>query len=91
MNTVILNKNAQKQIKKVPAHIARKLLIWAEQVEMLGIEEIRKIPGIHDEPLRGNRKNQRSIRLSKAYRAFYIEHDDTIVIEVIEVNKHDYR
>ncbi|MCG8639157.1 MAG: type II toxin-antitoxin system mRNA interferase toxin, RelE/StbE family [Desulfobacterales bacterium] len=91
MNTVILNKKAQKQIKKVPAHIARKLLIWAEQVEMLGIEEIRKIPGIHDEPLRGNRENQRSIRLSKSYRAFYIEHDDTIVIEVIEVNKHDYR
>ncbi|MFK5953716.1 MAG: hypothetical protein QM498_11705, partial [Desulfobacterium sp.] len=59
-------------------------------VETFGIEEIRVVPGYHDEPLRGNRAGQRSIRLSKAYRAFYVEHDDTIIIEVIEVNKHDY-
>ncbi len=44
----------------------------------------------HDEPLKGQRIGQRSIRLSKSYRAIYIEHNDDIIIEVIEVNKHEY-
>ncbi len=35
-------------------------------------------------------KGQRSFRLSKAYRGFYIEHNGNIIIEVIEVNKHEY-
>ena len=90
MNQVILNKKAQEQIKKLPAHVANKIQRWAEQVEALGIEMIRKQPGYHDEPLKGTRVGQRSIRLSKAYRAFYVEHEDMIIIEVIEVNKHDY-
>jgi len=90
MNQVIINKKAQKQLKKLPGYIVRKLQKWAEDVEKFGIEEIRVIPGYHDEPLKGERSGQRSIRLSKAYRAFYIEHDGTIIIEVIEVNKHDY-
>ena len=63
---------------------------WSEQVEIFGIRIIREISGYHDEPLQADRKGQRSIRLSKAYRAFYIKHDDNILIEVIEVNKHDY-
>jgi len=90
MNQVIFNKKARKQLKKLPVHIVTKLQTWAEQVEMMGIDAIRKIPGYHDEPLKGNRDGQRSVRLSKAYRAFYIEHGGTITIEVIEVNKHDY-
>ncbi len=90
MNQVILNKKAQKQIKSIPIHIARKLQRWAEQVEIFGIEEIRKQAGYHDESLRGSREGQRSIRLSKSYRAFYIEQESDIIIEVIEVNKHEY-
>ncbi|MBF0203847.1 MAG: hypothetical protein HQK67_05920 [Desulfamplus sp.] len=90
MNQVIINKNAQKQLQKLPLHIVRKLQLWAEQVEMLGIREVRKISGYHDEPLQANRIGQRSVRLSKAYRAFYIEHENDIIVEVIEVNKHEY-
>lgn len=53
---------------------------------------MRKIPGYHDEPLRGKRDGQRSIRLSKSYRAIYeIKQDGSIeVVMVMEVNKHDY-
>ena len=58
----------KKVLKTIPIHIVRNLQRWALQVEMLGINEIRKIPGYHDEPLKGKRKGQRSIRLSKAYR-----------------------
>ena len=90
MNKVVLNKKAQKQFKKMPTHIQGKLQSWIESVEAFGIKEIRIIPGNHDEPLTGQKIGQRSIRLSRAYRAFYVEYDDKIMIEIIEVNKHDY-
>ena len=90
MNQILLSKNAEKQLKKVPDFIAGGLQKWISLVEMFGITKIRMIPGYHDKPLHGERQGQRSIRLSKAYRAFYVEYDDNIIIEVIEVNKHEY-
>ena len=58
----------------------------------MGISKVRTIPGFHDEPLKGNREGQRSIRLNKAYRAIYIENEkkEVTIISIIEVNKHDY-
>lgn len=90
MNQVILHRKAEKQLKKVPAYIKINFQIWVQDVESNGITSTRTVPGYHDEPLKGQRSGQRSIRLSKAYRAIYIEHDGNIIIEVIEVNKHEY-
>jgi proteic killer suppression protein len=61
-------------------------------VEESGIHETRKYKGFHDEPLKGNREGQRSVRLNRTYRAIYVEHKsgEVELIEVIEVNKHDY-
>lgn len=64
---MILSRHAQKQIKRLPRHIVENLAAWVDDVETRGLEEARKIPGYHDEPLRGDRKGQRSIRLSRAY------------------------
>ncbi|WP_242604610.1 hypothetical protein [Legionella fairfieldensis] len=57
-----------------------------------GLSEVRKIAGYHDEPLQGKKKGQRSIRLNKAYRAIYELNTkgQMEIIEVMEVNKHDY-
>lgn len=64
---------------------------WIKAVQEIGIEETRKITGYHDEPLKGKRAGQRSIRLNKSYRAIYVIGGDTIYfIKVIEVNNHDY-
>ena len=52
MYKIIFQKQVHKALKKLPMHIVRNLQKWALQVEKLGIEEIRKIPGYHDEPLR---------------------------------------
>lgn len=89
---VALTRRAQKQLRKVPRHVAIKLLAWAEAVESQGLETVRKIPGYHDEPLKGRRQGQRSIRLSRAYRAIYqIQSDgDVELVSVEEVNKHEY-
>lgn len=87
-----LTRNAQKDLLKVPDFIKDKLLLWVDAVERLGLQQVRKISGFHDEPLKGDRKGQRSIRLNKAYRAIYTEgqHKALHIISIIEVNKHVY-
>lgn len=89
---VVISASAKKDLRKVPRHVAIKLKAWVELVESNGLDETRKIPGFHDEPLRGTRKGERSIRLSRAYRAFYVvEQDGSVrVVVVQEVNKHEY-
>ena len=88
---VNISKKAKKQLEKIPQHILFKFFAWVEFLKDVGMAEVRKSKGFHDEPLKGNRKGQRSIRLSKAYRAIYIETNGKMeLIEVIEVNKHEY-
>ena len=55
------------------------------------LEEVRKVLGWHDEPLYGKRKGQRSIRLSKSYRAIYVIKKTHIkFVSIEEVHKHAY-
>ena len=93
IHTVVLSRSVAKGLRKLPQHVAEKLHGWVAAVEAYGLEEVRKVPGYHDEPLRGERAGQRSIRLSKAYRALYRVEQDRVEVEyvhVFEVNKHDY-
>ena len=53
MIKIVLSKKVKKQLRKIPSYIAVKLQKWSEDVEEFGIEEVRKIPGRHDEPLSG--------------------------------------
>jgi proteic killer suppression protein len=90
MTAVTVSRFAEKQLSKIPKNIAEALRYWVEAVEREGILEIRKLKGYHDEPLKGNRIGQRTIRLNKAYRAIYVETNKNLEILVIEVNKHEY-
>lgn len=92
IHRVELSKLAYRQLQKVPTHVALKLSAWIEAVETEGLETVRQCPGYHDEALRGQRIGQRSIRLSRAYRAIYERRSDGTVdfVEIREVNKHDY-
>lgn len=89
---VYLTKQARKQFKKLPTHIRQALRTWASLINAHGIESMRKIPGYHDEPLKGQRFDQRSSRLSKGYRVIYQEEPsvEIITVTVLEVHKHDY-
>lgn len=88
----VIFEKVYKQMRSLPQYVNEKLLIWARSVELKGLREVRKIPGYHDEPLKGFREGQRSIRLTRSYRAIYKEEiDGTInLIKLIEVNKHEY-
>ncbi|MES2998889.1 MAG: hypothetical protein V4700_06190 [Pseudomonadota bacterium] len=89
---VKLSAKAKKGLKKIPLAIVLKLQIWVEAVGHCGLSEVRKISSYHDEPLKGKRKGQRSIRLNIAYRAIYIINKAGIInfVEIQEVNKHEY-
>ncbi len=80
-----------KRLPKLPVNIRKKLFLWEALVHEKGMLMIRQHPGFNDEPLRGNRKGQRSIRLNRSWRAIYEEKEngDVIIIEVQEVHKHD--
>lgn len=92
ITAVVLQPAVTKALRKLPTRISRKLLLWVAAVERDSLEQVRKQPGYHDEPLRGQRAGQRSIRLSHAYRAIYIVRRDGSVefVSVEEVHKHGY-
>jgi proteic killer suppression protein len=91
LTVVVLSRRARKDLATVPRHVAVKLQDWVEDVEDRGLEEVRKISSYHDEPLKGALRGLRSIRLSKAYRAYYAIAKNTVqFVRVERVDKHVY-
>jgi len=89
---VTVTKFAEKQIRRLPNYIKEHFLVWSHAVEEEGIRRVRLLPGYHDEPLKGDRAGQRSVRLTRVYRVIYEESDrgDLIVVAVQEVTHHEY-
>ena len=89
---VVWDKRVARQLAVVPRNIAAKFFDWADAVRLVGLRQVRKSTGFHDEPLKGDRKGQRSMRLNRSYRVIYVEgrDGDIEIVEVIEVNKHEY-
>jgi len=89
---VVWGKAVARQLVVVPRNVAAKFFEWANAVQRLGLAKVRRQSGFHDEPLKGNRQGQRSIRLNRSYRAIYVETSDGAVelVEVLEVTKHEY-
>jgi proteic killer suppression protein len=91
IKTVRLSLSVQKQLRKMDARVRTKLQSWVDAVQMHGLEAVRTIPGYHDEPLAGQRKGQRSVRLNKHWRAIYVVQDGEVRIAlVVEVIPHSY-
>ena len=89
---VVLQPDAVRSLKKAPVFIVNKMHKWVKDVQVFGLEEVRKIPGWHDHPLKGERKGQRSIYLNKQWRAIYILDKKGIIefASVEEVSLHKY-
>lgn len=92
INLVLVVERAKKQLDKAPPQVKTKFKLWLKSVQEHGLNEVKKRPGWHDEPLKGQRTGQRSIRLNVQWRAIYIvKEDDSIeFIEVQEVTPHEY-
>jgi len=67
-------------------------MAWVGAVQLDGLEQTRRLSGYHDEPLHGEWKGYRSIRLNRSYRAIYSIQDDGFLefVLVETVNKHEY-
>lgn len=87
---VTATRRFEKELRRLPMDMQEKVATWVSLVEEVGIHEVAKRPGFHDEPLKGQRAGQRSIRLNRAYRLIYRVVLDRVLIELLEVNKHEY-
>jgi len=67
-------------------------MAWVGAVQLDGLDQTRSLPGYHDEPLHGEWKGHRSIRLNRSYRAIYsIQDDGSLEFVLVEtVTKHEY-
>lgn len=92
VSRVVWRNSVAKQLERLPANIARKFYAGVTAINLIGLRRVRASPGFHDEPLKGRRAGQRSVRLSGGYRATYEERFGGMIefIEVVEVTLHEY-
>lgn len=81
----------KKHLKKTPKQVIQRLQRWSLYIESIGLIQTRKIPGLHDEPLKGQWKGYRSIRLGHQWRAIYKLHKNTrFIVKLKEITPHEY-
>ena len=86
------DRRVEKQLDVLPTHVVGSFYDWVRAVEREGMRAVRRLPGYHDEKLRGKLAGLRSVRLTRAYRVLYFETTAgvTHVAQVTRVGKHDY-
>jgi len=87
---VLEHKDIAKQCKKIPIQVLRRYELWKDLVFRHGPEILKKFPGFHDEKLKGDRKGQRSSRLSLQYRVVYKVDRNEVTVYVLELTPHRY-
>ncbi len=90
MTRITFTRKFERQLEKVPEHIQVKVHAWIWAIKEAGLRAAQQSPGLHDEPLKGTRTGQRSIRLNRSYRLIYRIVEKQIHIELLEVHKHEY-
>ena len=76
--------------RKIPLHVVKKYELWKDLVFRHGPNKLKEFPGFHDEKLKGERKGQRSSRLSMQYRVIYTVEKEIITVYVLEISPHKY-
>ena len=75
---------------KLPLNVVKKYELWKSIVFRHGPDKLREFPGFHDEKLKGERRGQRSSRLSLQYRVIYEVEKDVVTVYVLEITPHEY-
>jgi mRNA-degrading endonuclease RelE of RelBE toxin-antitoxin system len=79
-----------KRCLKLPLHVVKKYELWKHIVFRHGPDKLKEFPGFHDEKLKGERRGQRSSRLSEQYRLIYAVDQDIVTVHVLEITPHEY-
>lgn len=80
----------KKTCRKLPPVVVKKYELWKDIVFRHGPEKLKEFPGFHDEKLKGERKGERSSRLSLQYRVVYTVKRNIITVFVLEITPHKY-
>jgi addiction module RelE/StbE family toxin len=89
---ILEHRRVDKQLSKsVPVDILKRYEKWKDIARMSGPAGLRQIRGFRDEALSGQWKGHRASRLGQQWRVIYRSRNDVLIIEVVEVNAHDYR
>jgi addiction module RelE/StbE family toxin len=75
---------------RTPAEVLKRYQKWKEIVRLYGPDALRDIAGFHDKQLHGQWAGHRSCRLGLKWRVIYRVLDELLLIQVVEVNAHDY-
>ena len=84
------HRDIEKTCRKLPPEIVKKYELWKSIVFRHGPEKLREFSGFHDEKLKGDRRGQRSSRLSLQYRVIYVVERELVSILVLEITPHKY-
>jgi proteic killer suppression protein len=84
------HKQIAKICKKIPTAVLKKYELWKDIIFRHGPQKLKDFPGFHDEILKGDRKGQRSSRLSLQYRVIYVAEKNVLTVYVIEITPHKY-
>ena len=89
---IVENHRVIKQLAgKTPPEVQKRYEKWKQTASVLGPEGLEAISGLHDEALRGKWKGHRASRLGLKWRVIYQVVEDVLLIQVVEVNAHDYK
>ncbi len=83
-------KDIAKACRKLPEPIVKKYELWKSIVFRHGPGKLREFSGFHDEALKGDRKGERSSRLSLQYRVIYSVEREIVTVYVFEITPHRY-
>lgn len=89
---ILEHRRVDKQLSKsAPVEILKRYEKWKDIARISGPGGLRRIRGFRDEALSGQWKGHRASRLGQQWRVIYRSRKDVLIIEVVEVNAHDYR
>ena len=84
------HKNIFRYCRKIPLQVKKKYELWKDLIFRHGPVILKEFPGFHDEKLKGERRGQRSSRLSLQYRVIYYVEKDIVTVYVLEITPHKY-
>lgn len=84
------HRSIAKRCSKLPLHVVKKYELWKNIVFRHGPDKLKEFPGFHDEKLKGERRGQRSSRLSDQCRVIYTVARDIVTVVVLEIIPHKY-
>jgi addiction module RelE/StbE family toxin len=75
---------------KVPLEVLKRYEKWKDIARLSGPQGLKRIKGFRDEALKGQWRGSRSSRLGQQWRVIYRVEGDRLLIQVLEINPHDY-